>query len=202
MEVVIDGRGGWTRGSAGSTLAAVLETVRKALGGRRIVLIVLDGEELTRERESALGARNSDDFSMLEMRTIDSGVLGRETLKGIAAHLANLERAHQEAAKLIEAAEYGRATERLTECYGGWDTLSRAVRDAAFIAGTELKSIDLGPYRADELVRKLNQSLMRVRGAMEFRDVMRLSELAEQELKPALADWRKLVDALTKRLSA
>jgi len=200
LEVVIDGRGGWGSGSAGGTLGAVLATVRGAIGKRTVVQVVLDGEDLTRERQAQLGERSSSDFSLLEIKTVDPVAFGRDTLAGIASHIGNLERTHVEAQQLLDASEYGRGTERLSECYTGWDTLSRAVRDVASLLGTELKSVDVAGQKGDDLVRRLNQVLMRFRGAMEFRDVMRLSELADQELKPMLAQWRSMVDALGKGL--
>jgi hypothetical protein len=196
LEVVVDGRGGWGTGSAGATLGAVLDTVRSAIGRRTVVQVLLDGEDLSRERQTQLGERSASEFSLLEIRTVDPQAFGRDALIGISSHLRNLEQAHADAAQLLESSEYGRGTERLSECYTGWDTLSRAVRDVAQLTGIELKNVELGSQRGDELIRKLNQVLMRFRGAMEFRDVMRLSELSDQELRPMIAQWTAMVEKL------
>ncbi len=198
MEIVIDGRRGFGAKESGFTLGAVLDRVRGAIGSRTVVQLVLDGEDLTRERQQELLTRNASAFSLLEVKTVDGVAIGRETLTGIEAHLGNLERKHLEASQFFEACEYGRATERLSECAGGWDTLSRAARDVAGMAGLELRNLDAGGIRGDELVRRLNSALMRFRGAMEFRDVLRLSEIADQDLRPGLVSWRALVDNLRK----
>ncbi|MBI2931119.1 MAG: hypothetical protein HYY16_05670 [Planctomycetes bacterium] len=202
MEVVIDGRGGWGTGASGTTLGRVLETVQSSIGRRTVIQVVLDGVELTRERQEELRHKNTNEFGLLEVKTADPVTFALEAMKGIRSHLQNLERCHGEAAQFIEAAEYGRATERLTECYSSWDTLSRAVRDVAFMIGAEMKSLDLGAMRGDDLIRRLNLALMRFRSAMEFRDVMRLSEIADQDLRPAIIAWRALLEKLAKKLPA
>jgi hypothetical protein len=201
VEVVVDGRRGWGAGD-GRTLGAIWDAVEASLGRKKIILMVLDGEELTRERRQELRGRNAGDFSLLEVKTVDPVDFGREALKGISAHLENLDRAHCEAARLLEAAEYGRATERLWECYNGWDTLSRAVRDVAVMAGVSLAKVPARGTTGSELIGRLNQTLARFRSAMDFPDIVRLSRLATHDLRPELAAWRTLVDKLARDLEA
>jgi hypothetical protein len=201
MEVVVDGLGGWGADTAGTTVGEVLRTIRSSLGGRAIVSLVLDGEPLTEQRQSELARRRAADFGLLIVRTVDAKSFSLMALEGIVTHLRNLERAHALAAQHLEASELGRAMERLAECHNGWDTLARALRDVATVSGIDLRRVDADGKPADERFRDLQFSLARFRTAQQFRDLVREGDLAEHDLRPMLAGWRAIVDALRMSLT-
>lgn len=199
MEIVVDGATGWMTPEAGTTIAAVLDSIREqALRRRRaIVSFRLDGEDLTRERQGQLAASPAATYGLLEVKTVDPFELSLNTLYGLVQHLDNMEDAHRDAADLVRAGDYGRAAEKLEACFGGWEVVVHAVRDVSRVCGARLADLKAGKGTAEQLVLRLQGHLQRFRAAFDARDVVTVADVAEHELVPAIADWKAVVQALT-----
>jgi len=198
MEVVVDGKFGVTAPDTGTTFREVFDSQRRSAATRRriVVSFTLDGELITPEREGVLYSQPPGDFGLLEVRTIDPFQMALDTLSGLGGLLGTMERLHAEAASFTAAGEYSRALEKFDACFNAWDILLRAVRDVASLSSADFRTLKAQGETVDVRLRELQDSLLRFSAALEFKDVMRIAEIVQGELKTALSRWKSVVEVL------
>jgi hypothetical protein len=204
MEVVIDGKSGFGTPDEGTTLRAVVESLKRTVASRRrsVVALVLDGQALSAERLGLLADEAPGKFSLLEVRTADPVELSSGTLAGLVGHLQNMERSHADVIAAVSGGEYGRSLDRSEAVFFAWDILLRAVRDVGGMIGSDYRTFDVGGATLDGRIRDLQDVLIRFSAALEYKDVARVTEIVDQELKPKLPQWKAVLDALGRRLAA
>jgi len=198
MEVVVDGKSGMMAPESGTTFHAIFDTLRKSASQRRraVASFTLDGEVLSVERQADLAGQPPGQYGLLEVRTVDPFDFSLGTLNGLVSHLKNMEKTHDEAALFAASGEFAKALEKFDACFQGWDILIRAVRDVASLSTADLRTMKAGNSTIQDQIRLLQDALLRFSAAFEFKDVMRVADIVQNELKPRLADWRAVVDAL------
>ncbi len=203
MEVVVDGSTGLATSKLGGNFREVLESLRQAVAGRgrRVVSVTLDGEVLSRERQEALGNESPGRFALLEVRTVDPRRVATETLAGLSGHAANLERTHAAASALIEADEFSKALEKLDECFHGWSLLIRAVLDIGGLVSADFEAIQVSGDTVEGHIRKLQAVLVRFKTLLDLKDLDRIPVVAGDQLRPLLADWRGVLEALGRHVA-
>lgn len=202
MEVVVDGRSGMNAPESGTTFQAIFESCRKAATSRRraVVAFVLDGEALSVDRQADLAGQPPGSYGLLEVRTVDPFEFSLTTLTGLLGHLRNMEKTHDEAAIFAGSGEFAKALEKFDAVFQGWDILIRAVRDVAALSAADLRTLKAGGSAVQEQIRLLQDALLRFSAAFEFKDVMRVADIVQNELKPRLADWKSVVEALSQHV--
>lgn len=198
MEVVVDGKFGLNASETGTTFREVFDSLRRSAATRRriVVSFTLDGEILTAEREGVLYSQPPGDYGLLEVRTIDPLQMALDTLSGLGGHLRNMERLHTEAASFIASGEYSKALEKFDACFNAWDILLRVVRDVASLSSADFRTLKAQGETIDVRLRELQDSLLRFSAALEFKDVMRIAEIVQGELKTALSRWKSVIEVL------
>ena len=203
MEVVVDGKTGLMTPDSGTTLQAVLEALRRTISSRRriIVSFTLDGEKLDLDKLGERGQKPPGDFGLLEVKTADPFQFSVGTLSGLLGHLKNMEKAQEEALQFANAGEYAKTLERADACFYGWDILLRAVRDVGMLSMADLKNLDASGVTVDARIRELQDAMLRFSAALEFKDVARIAEIIESELRLRLHDWRNVIEALGRHVA-
>jgi hypothetical protein len=203
MEVVVDGKTGMNAPETGTTFQVIFEGLRKTVASRRraIVSFILDGEVLSVERQADLAGQPPGTYGLLEVRTVDPFEFSVGTLTGLLSHLKNMERTHDEAAACVSSGEFSKALEKFDACFQGWDILIRAVRDVAGLSSADIRSLKAGASTVQDRIRALQDTLLRFSAAFEFKDVMRIAEIVQNELKPHLAEWKAVVEALSQHVA-
>ncbi len=199
----MDGRSGMNAPESGVTFQALFESLRKAAMSRRraVVSFTLDGEVLSVERQADLSGQAPGPYGLLEVRTVDPFDFSINTLTGLLGHLKNMGKAHEEAAIFVASGEYSKALEKFDACFQGWDILVRAVRDVASLSSADIRSLKAGGTSVQEQIRLVQDILLRFSAAFEFKDVMRVAEIVQSELKPRLGDWKAVLDALSQHVA-
>lgn len=202
MEVVVDGRSGGESPAAEALLKDVLQALRGDVASRHrsVVSVTVDGEVLDDALEEELGGRATGSFSLLEVRTVDPIAFSKETLAGLTGHATNLERSHEEAAALAKEGAHSRALSIFEECFRGWGVMTRAVRDIGTVSGADFTTLEVGGGTVDDQIRMLHDILVRFKGAFEIRDAVGVAEIARQELIPQVAQWRAILEALSRHV--
>lgn len=203
MEVVVDGRTGLGVPDEGTTLRAVLESLKRTVASRRRVVIgfTLDGQALTAERQGLYADEAPGKFSLLEVRTADPYEMSSGTLAGLVGHLKNMDRGHADVITAVTGGEYGRSLDKSEALFFAWDILLRAVRDVGGLVSADYRNIDAGGATIDMRIRELQDVLLRFSAALEYKDVARVTEIVDEELKPKLPQWRAILDALGRHLA-
>jgi hypothetical protein len=203
VEVVVDGKTGMNAPESGTTFQSIFESLRKAAASRRraVVAYVLDGEELSVQRQADLAGQPPGRYGLLEVRTVDPFEFSLNTLTGLASHLKNMGKTHDEASAFVASGEFTKALEKFDSCLQGWDILIRAVRDVATLSSADIRAIRAGSSPLQDQIRQVQDVLLRFGAAVEFKDVMRISDIVQQELKPRLTDWRGVIEALSQHVA-
>ena len=203
VEVVVDGKSGMNAPETGTTFHSIFESLRKTAASRRraVVAYVLDGEELSIQRQADLAGQPPGTYGLLEVRTVDPFEFSINTLTGLAGHLKNMSRTHDEASAFVASGEFSKALEKFDACLQSWDILLRAVRDVASLSSADIRALKAGPLPVQEQIRQVQDVLLRFGAAFEFKDVMRIADIVQNELKPRLADWRAVIEALTQHVA-
>jgi hypothetical protein len=198
MEVVVDGKTGMAVPDEGTTLRAVLESIKRTVAARRriVVAFTLDGRSLTPERQGLYADEAPGKFSLLEVRTADPHEMSVGTLSGLVGHLKNMERGHAEVITAVTGGEYGRSLDKSEALFFAWDILLRAVRDVGGLLSASFKTLEAAGATVETRIRELQDVLVRFSAALEYKDVQRVTEIVDQELAPKLPHWRAVLDAL------
>ena len=178
-------------------MRAVLESLKRTVASRRRVVIgfTLDGQNLTAERQGLYAEDAPGKFSLLEVRTADPFEMSVGTLTGLVGHLQNMERGHVDVITAVTGGEYGRSLEKSEALFFGWDILLRAIRDVGGLVAADYRKLDAGGATLEVRIRELQEVLIRFSSALEYKDVARVTEIVDQELKPKLPLWRAVLDS-------
>jgi hypothetical protein len=203
VEVVVDGRTGMVTPGEGATFRSIFDSLRKSISLRRRVIVgfTLDGENVTPEQEAKLGSQPTGTYGLLEVRTVDPFAFSLDTLTGLISLLRTMERTHDDASGFVASGEYTKALEKFDSCFQCWDILVRAVRDVGGITAADFRTLRAGGEPVQDRIRQLQDVLMRFAAAFEFKDVVRIGEIVKTELRPRLADWRSVLDALSQHVA-
>jgi hypothetical protein len=187
----------------GATFRAIFDSLRKFISLRRrvIVAFTLDGENVTPQQEAELSGRVTGTYGLLEVRTVDPFAFSLDTLTGLLGLLRTMEKTHDEASAFVARGEYTKALEKFDACFQTWDILVRAVRDVGAVSSADFRTLQAGGQPIQDRIRQLQDILLRFTAAFEFKDVMRIGEIVQTELRPRLADWRGVIDALSQHVA-
>ena len=203
MEVVVDGNTGMMTPDEGTTLKATLEALKRNISSRRRVIVsfTLDGEKIDPEKLGDRAEQAPGKFGLLEVKTADPFQFSVGTLTGLLTHLKNMEKSQDEAIAFATAGEYAKTLDKAEASFYGWDILLRAVRDVGTLSTADLKLLDAGGVSVEARIKELQDSLLRFAAALEFKDVARIAEIIDQELRPRLKDWRTVIESLGRHVA-
>ena len=179
-------------------MVAVFDDARRRLGGqkRAILSLTLDGETLTPERQKAVSGDSVSAHSLLEIRSLDPLALCLSTLESLGPHMDALDQRLDEGARLVLDGNLAKGGEKLFQAVDGWDILARAVRDVGSLSAIDFNTLQAGPGTVQDLIRKLRKALTTYQMVCDARDMTRVAEMARDELRPILAEWRGMVEAI------
>ena len=179
-------------------LGEVLDLLRQSLEkrGRVIVSLSLDGVLVPPGHEESISGKTSRDCGLLEIRTADPRLFSAGTLLGLAGHLSNLERTHDEAASSVAAGEYSKALDRFGEVFHSWEVLIRVIRDVRKVSSLNLSKADAGGVSTDIRLQALQDSLLSFSAILSVKDLLRIDDVARTELRPRLEEWRRVIEGL------
>lgn len=203
MEVVVDGSQGFMAPETGSTFRDLFESLERSTRSRRraVVALVLDGETLSSDRRQEIAELSPGGFGLLEVRTMDPFTFSVNTLSGLQGHLRNLERSHEDAMAFVGTSEYSKALEKLDGCGTGWDILLRGIHDVGSLSGLDFAKLEAGGQPAESRFRSMRDSIRRFSAAVDFKDLLRATELAQNELRALLPVWRGILEAVSRHVA-
>lgn len=203
MDVVIDGERGKVVPEPDAPFERIFKGVRAhVFATRRIVLsMALDGQELSWGRQEALKPEVPKAGALLEVKTADSIQFSLETVANLTEHVANLEQGHEGAAAKMIAGAYKDALQLLAGCFEGWKVLVSGIRQMANLTSIDLATLTAGKATVDQVIQETLDSLVRFKEAFDQKDVVRIGDLAQYELKPLLGSWRLVLEVIGRELA-
>ena len=198
MDIVIDGKRGLVGVGSGGTFAGIFETIQKfcASKGRIITSVSLDGKELSAGRREALKAVASDGKSVLQVVTADAREFSLGTLEELDSLVAQLEKLHEATSGHVIAGAYRDAMLQAEGCFQGWQMLIGTVRDLGVLLNVNFTTLQVGGQSVDARFVRVKDAFQKFTDAFARQDGVRLGDIIQHELRPLLADWRTVIDAL------
>ena len=182
----------------GEVLASLRQSLEKR--GRVIVSLTLDGVLVSSGGEGSISGKPSRECGLLEVRTADPRLFSSGTLIGLAGHLSNLERTHDEAAAAVAAGEYSKALDRFGEVFTGWEVLIRVIRDVRKVSALNPNEVDVSTVPTDIRLQSLQDALLGFSAILSVKDLLRIDDAARTELRPRLEEWRRVIEELQEDL--
>ncbi len=184
------------------TLEALIEQVRAAHGRRLIVSVALDGRPLTEDDlQQALGEPLAAG-TQVDLQTGDAQALVGDALRALARQFEEAGRQHVGLAERLTTGDSGGALREIGGHMTLWQTCHQALLQCS-----ELLHDSLAGYRHEgrsvqEWSEDVIGKLVEIRGALEARDLVLLSDLIRYELPPLCDVWHGLLEGLAEQVQA
>ena len=201
MRVLVDGKEARELVPGEQSLAQVYRELvgRLFLEGRTVVAVVLDGQAVTDEELTKLLDGERAPCETMELRTLDTVELSRETLTEVLKHLERLRDGLQLTIDHLGRGERAMALAALRPTLEVWLAICEAVQKVCVLV-----HVDLTTKMDDRSVGELQQSVIDtlgdVQGAIEQEDWAAFAEVLAHKLLPSVEPWEALVISLRDRL--
>lgn len=200
MDVFLDGKPLDRPALQGQTVSQLLSEIRAADGDRLVVVMRLDGQEVTGEAIEQLRLAPLDGPGRLELQTESARLLAARTLGEVANMLEDTRPSHAAIAELLAGGNTPKAMELLTSCLTVWNAADQSLQNASRLVDLNLDApVAGGPA---EMIGQLREHLHRIKHGLEIRDFVAISDLVEHDM-PQITDlWQRMLVGLQEHLLA
>lgn len=201
MDVFLDGKPLNRPALQARTVSQLLSEIRAADGDRLVVVMRLDGQEVTGEAIEQLRIAPLDGPGRLELETESARLLAARTLGEVANMLEDTRPSHAAIAELLAGGKTPKAMELLTSCLTVWNAADQSLQNASRLVGLDLDA-PAGPGRPAEMIGQLREHLQLIKHGLEIRDFVAISDLVEHDM-PQITDlWQRMLVGLQEHLLA
>ncbi len=198
MIVTLDGQKLETDFVAGTTLAGVIDTVRRDMCDKRLIVSVAvngttcDDAALATDQ---LGAP-LDEADQIDLESDELEPVAADALRQIATEIAAIAEDSSAAADSIRAGDVTAGIREVGKFVNVWQTCQRALIEASQLLGRDLTQWQNAHGSVTASITKLAQSLETLRGALHARDMVLLADVISYELPDVCAEWSSVLGAL------
>ena len=202
MEVVIDGQSKSIDVTGIGTFNELLAHIERDCigGGRVIVRVLLNGEELDEGQTVGLGAFPVKDITSISVETADTLELAGEALQDALEYLPAISMILEQSARKIREGDVRAGLQETSEALGVIEAFGEVldgIRGAFRIDFSKVK-IDDGTLL--EKLHELGKHAQNILKATKEEDWTLLADLIEYELSPLLYEWMAVVPELVSML--
>jgi hypothetical protein len=202
MEVVIDGQSKSIDVTGIGTLNELLARIERDCigGGRVIVRVLLNEEELDEGQTVGLGAFPVKDITSISVETADTLELAGEALQDALEYLPAISMILEQSARKIREGDVRAGLQETSEALGVIEAFGEVldgIRGAFRIDFSKVK-IDDGTLL--EKLHELGKHAQNILKATKEEDWTLLADLIEYELSPLLYEWMAVVPELVSML--
>jgi hypothetical protein len=175
------------------TVGQVLSHVQRE--NRLVVNLLIDGCEpdlssISTVKASPVSGRN------LFIETAEPRAMAMEVLAEVDTQLAEADRLRREAVDLLQRNHPAPAMERLSGCFTTWNNAQETVTKTAQLLRIDLDLVMIEMRSLSELLSDFTGQLREIRGALESRDFVTLSDILAYEATQTCSHWRQALEAI------
>jgi hypothetical protein len=179
------------------TLQALIDEVRQAhLGGRLVVAVMLDGQQLLDQELSRRLDEPVEGVNHIELISADARELVSAALREVAQQLAATSENPSAVADQLQSGAMSEATSAFSEFLQVWHACQRALVDCSGLLGEDLTAMESGGKPVREHLDGLADKLRELRDAFEARDTVLLSDLFQYEMPETCKAWQGILNDL------
>ncbi len=189
MNVIVDGKPVELPAEGQKTIGDVVGSVSKDLDAkRRIIKVVVDGQDITGQAEAHLQSRSGGE--KVEITTGLASELALETLDGIRDFHGALELELNRTADEFRMGNNQKSNEMFARCLDGLQILLRTTVSVANLLQVDSAKVKAGSGNMNAVTENIARVLQELIEAQINRDAILIADLIEYELKPLLDDWQ------------
>lgn len=176
-----------------TTVGQVLSHVARA--NRLVVNVLIDGQEpdldqMTTVRAVPLTGRT------LYVETADPREMATTVLTEVTSHLAEADTYRNEAVEALAANQQPRAMQKLNACFGIWNHAHQSVVQTAQLLRIDLRQTYVSGESIAEMLANFASQLRAIKGALESRDFVSLSDTLAYEMGETSDRWTGAIAAI------
>jgi hypothetical protein len=203
MIVTLDGERLGGSFPAGGTLQALIDQVRGAhLGDRLVVSVAVDGRPLANQE---LGERLESPLERVEqidLASADRWQLVADSLREVAEHLGEAGSEQAAIADQLQAGNVCEAITRFGEFLRVWQTCQQTILDCSNLLGQDLTALECAGRSVREHLDGLVDKLRELRDTFEARDMVLLADLVQYEMPDTCRVWQGVLNELADGVAA
>lgn len=187
----------------GATLQALIDQVRQAhLGDRLVVSVAVDGQELLDEELGERLESPLDGVGQLDLASADRWQLAADSLREVAERLGEAAGDQAAVADQLHAGNVAEAVNRFGEFLQVWQSCQQAILGCSGVLGQDLTALECDGRPVREHLDALADRLRELRDTFEARDMVLLADLVQYELPDTCRVWQGILNELASGLAA
>ena len=119
-----------------------------------------------------------------------------DALDQVEDQLRETDRLRADAVDLLLRGQSSRAMEKLSGCFGIWQSAQESVLKVAQLLQIDLETIRIGDRPLTELLRGFGTQLRQIKTALENRDFVTLADILTYEANEMSDQWREAFEAI------
>lgn len=175
------------------TVGQVLTHVQR--DNRLVTNLLIDGQEPDLERISSIRHSLLNNHNVF-IETADPAIMALDALDEVEDQLQEADRLRTDAVEMLQRGQSNRAMEKLSGCFGIWQTAQESVLKVAQLLRIDLETVRVNDQPLSALLDGFGQQLRQIKTSLENRDFVTLADILTYEANETGAQWRSAFDAL------
>jgi hypothetical protein len=200
--ISIDGRTDLVSADSGHSLRDIIKQLAGFLGSsnRAILTARADGRPIFKAENRELLNKNVENFSLLEVETVDIRSQAVNALHEVRNHLPGLTRALIEVTKNIQSGEILKGYKSLATCADVLNLIVHVLDEVRALLGIDLTRLRVDGASVSEQLEQVREVLRDAKKALDTNDIVTVADLMEYELAPRVSKWDNILDTLLKTI--
>lgn len=198
MKISIDGRSDIVYAESGHNLGEILRQISDLLGrnDRAITSASADGQPVSHSENAHLLEKSVNDFSLLEVETVNVRQQAAAALAEVRNHLPTLCKALIDVTKNIQSGDVLKGYKSLAACADLLNLIVRIIDEVRALLGIDLTQVKVDGNTVSEQLEQVRDVLKNAKTALDSNDIVTVADLMEYELAPRINRWDAILDKL------
>jgi hypothetical protein len=200
--ISVDGRTDIVSADKGRSLREIIKQLNDLLSNSNRVILSAkaDGRPVFLSENRDLLNKKVEEFSLLEVETIDVRTQAVNALREVKNHLPGLTKALVEVTKSIQAGEVLKGYKSLATCADVLNLIVHVIDEVRALLGIDLTGVRMDGSTLSEQLEQVRNVLRDAKGALDTNDIVTVADLMEYELAPRIGKWDAILDTLLKTI--
>jgi hypothetical protein len=202
--ISIDGRTDIVSADKGYSLLEIIKQLADLLvaSNRTILSARADGRPVFLAENRDLLNKKVDEFSLVEVETIDIRAQAVNALREVRGHVPGLSKALLEVTKNIQAGEVLKGYKSLATCADVLNLIVHVIDEVRALLGVDLTSVQVDGSTVSAQLEGVRDVLRDAKKALDTNDIVTVADLMEYELAPRIRKWDDMLDTLLKTVES
>ena len=198
MSVTVDDEPLATDSMGFKTVGQVLTHLHR--GNRLVVNLLIDGHAPDLSVMPTLRGSPLNGHTVY-IETVEPRAMALGVIDDVQEQLSETDAMREQAVDLLSRNQVGKAMEKLSGCFAVWHAAQEAVQKVAQLLRLDLNKVKVGSKSLAGLMTDFAEQLRQIRGAIERRDFVTLSDILSYEADQTSNRWRDALIAVRDTVS-